>query len=149
MKLTVATPLAIIIDTEDVVHLRAEDQTGAFGILRGHADFITVLEISVVTWRDSKGIEHHVAVRGGVLQIERGELISIATREAVQGDDLRRLESEVIAQFRRGLDQERAAHADAERLYLAAMRQIYRLIRPSHPAKPHMPTADQPDGLER
>ena len=88
MKLTVSTPLAIVVDTEDVVHLRAEDATGAFGILRGHADFLTVLEISVVTWRDDKGDEHHVAVRGGMLEVRRGEDISIATREAVRGDDL-------------------------------------------------------------
>ena len=33
-------------------HLRAEDDTGAFGILPGHADFLTVLAVSVVTWRD-------------------------------------------------------------------------------------------------
>ena len=29
MKLTVTTPLAIVVDTDDVVHLRAEDETGA------------------------------------------------------------------------------------------------------------------------
>ena len=59
MKLTVTTPLAIVLDVEDVAHLRAEDETGAFGILPAHADFLTALAVSVVTWRDAKGVERH------------------------------------------------------------------------------------------
>ena len=133
MRLSVATPLAIVIDTNDVVHLRAEDATGAFGILRGHADFLTALEISVVSWRDSKGQEHHVAVRGGMLEVKRGEEIAVATREAVAGDDLGKLEDEVLVRFRRNLADEKAARIDAERLYLSAMQRIYRLVRPIRP----------------
>ncbi|MFZ1988320.1 MAG: F0F1 ATP synthase subunit epsilon [Alphaproteobacteria bacterium] len=150
MRLTVATPLAIVIDTNDVVHLRAEDATGAFGILRGHANFLTALEISVVTWRDTKGHEHHVAIRSGMLEIKGGEKISIATREAVPGDDLARLENEVLARFRRDFADERAARTDTERLYLAAIRQIYRLIRPGKGPSTSAPSSDQQlDGFER
>ena len=43
MRLTVTTPLAIVAEADDVAHLRAEDDTGAFGILPGHADFLTAL----------------------------------------------------------------------------------------------------------
>ena len=149
MRLTVATPLAIVIDTDDVVHLRAEDATGAFGILRGHADFLTALEISVVSCRDTKGQEHHVAVRGGMLEVKRGEEIAVATREAVPGDDLAQLENEVLARFRRDLADEKAARTDAERLYLAAIHQIYRLIRPGKAvAAPAHSANEQLDGLE-
>ena len=59
MKLTVTTPLAIVVEADDVAHLRAEDETGAFGILPGHADFLTALAVSVVSWRDERGAEHH------------------------------------------------------------------------------------------
>ena len=59
MKLTVTTPLAIVVEADDVVHLRAEDETGAFGILPGHADFLTALAVSVVSWRDASGTEDH------------------------------------------------------------------------------------------
>ena len=55
MRLTIATPLAILLETGDVVHLRAEDETGSFGILAGHADFLTALSVSVVTWRGQRG----------------------------------------------------------------------------------------------
>jgi F-type H+-transporting ATPase subunit epsilon len=129
MKLTITTPLAIIVDVGDVAHLRAEDATGAFGILPGHADFLTALAVSVASWRDERGVEHHVAMRGGMLEVRGGRAIAIATPEAVPGDDLHRLESEVLTRFRRQLTEERAARADAQRLYLAAIRQIVRFLR--------------------
>ncbi len=129
MKLSVSTPLAIVVDADGVSSLRAEDETGAFGILPGHADFLTALAVSVVTWRDGEGVEHHVAVRGGMLAARGGQMIDVATREAVASDDLRHLETEVLAAFRRSLDEEQTARTDAQRLYLAAIRQICRLVR--------------------
>ena len=129
MRLTVATPLVIVIEASNVAHLRAEDDTGAFGILPGHADFLTALAVSVASWRDNRGAEHHVAVRGGMLEVRDGGSIAIATPEAVAGDDLERLESEVLAKFRRQLVEEQAARTDAQRLYLAAIRQIVRFLR--------------------
>jgi F-type H+-transporting ATPase subunit epsilon len=149
MKLAVTTPLAIITDVDNIAHLRAEDETGAFGILPGHADFLTALAISVVSWRDQAGGEHHLAVRGGMLSVEGGNSIAIATREAIAGDDLHQLETEVVASFRRGLEEEKAARADAQRLYLAAIRQICRFLKPgSSPAIPGVPGLLKRDGLE-
>jgi F-type H+-transporting ATPase subunit epsilon len=139
MRLTVSTPLAVVVDTEDVAHLRAEDETGAFGILPRHDNFLTVLTVSVMTWRDGKGIEHHVAVRGGMLEVRDGSSIAVATREAVPGDDLHLLETEVLTLFRQRENEEQAAHADAERLYLAAIRQILDLLRPERRAMPRRP----------
>ena len=138
MRLIVTTPLATIVDTREAAHVRAEDPSGALGILPGHADFLTALAISVLTWRDSQGRQHHVAVRGGALSVRDGSIVSIATPEAVAGDDLHRLESEVLTRFRQQLEAERAAHTEAQRLHLAAIRQIMRLLRPesSHAARP-------------
>lgn len=139
MKLTIATPLAVIVEADDIAHLRGEDASGAFGILPRHADFLTTLAVSVITWRDRGGTEHHVAVRGGMLAVHGGDTISVASPEAVAGDDLRTLEGEVLAAFRRQLGEERAARTDVQRLYLAAIRQIVRLLRPRGTA--HLPTA--------
>ena len=139
MRLSVVTPLAIVIEVGDVAHLRGEDATGAFGILPGHADFLTALAVSVATWRDDRGIEHHVALRGGMLEVRDGNTIAIATPEAVVGDDLHGLETEVLAKFRRQLVQEQAARTDAQRLYFAAIRQIARLLRAER--APTMPVA--------
>ncbi len=150
MRLTVTTPLSVAVDAGDVVHLRAEDKTGAFGILSGHADFLTALAISVATWRDAKGTEHHVAVRGGMLQVEGGQTITIATREAIASDDLHRLETEVLATFHSQNEEERAARTDAQRLYLAAIRQICRFLKSERePSVPGLPGAAFRDGNEQ
>ena len=150
MRLTVITPLAIIVEAGDVVHLRAEDETGAFGILSGHADFLTALAVSVVSWRDGHGVEHHVAVRGGILEVCGGKTIAVATPEGVAGDDLHQLETGVLVRFRHQLEEEQAARADAQRLYLAAIRQIYRLLRPSlSPLRPNVGTSRQTGEIEQ
>ena len=149
MNLTVTTPLAIITKAENVAHVRAEDDTGAFGILRGHADFLTALAISVVSWRDDRGAEHHIAVRGGMLAVSGGDTITVATREAVADDDLHRLETEVLASFQRRTEEEITARTDAQRLYLAAIRQIYRFLHPGRPGPlPRLASAVSQDGGE-
>jgi F-type H+-transporting ATPase subunit epsilon len=148
VRLTVATPLAIIIEASDVAHFRAEDDTGAFGILPGHADFLTALSVSVASWRDDCGAEHHVAVRGGMLEVRDGDTIAIATPEAIPGDDLQRLGSEVLDTFRRQLAEEEAARTDARRLYLAAIRQIARFLRAeSATTMPTTPALGRGDGF--
>lgn len=139
MRLAVVTPLDIVVEADDVAALRAEDATGGFGILPGHADFLTALAISVVSWRDHRGTEHYVAVRGGMLTVLDGAAITIAVPDAVAGDDLHQLEAEVIARFRKQLADERKARVDAQRLYLAAIRQIVRFLRPERAVLPGMP----------
>lgn len=129
MRLEVTTPFATVLRTDEAVHVRAEDDSGAFGILRAHADFLTALAVSVLTWRDGKSHEHYVAVRGGMLCV-RDDVVSVATPEAVVGEDLHSLEADVLSRFRRHIDEERAAHTAAQRLHLAAIRQIMRLLRP-------------------
>ena len=133
MRLTVSTPLAVVVEAGDVTHVRAEDETGAFGILPNHADFLTALAVSVVSWHDARGDERHVAVRGGMLAVHGGDTIAVATPEAVAGDDLPRLRAEVLADFRRRVSEEQKARTDAQRLYLAAMRRIARLLRGQAP----------------
>lgn len=134
MRLTVTTPLVSVVETSDAQHVRAEDASGAFGILHGHADLLVALAVSVLVWRDSHAQAHYVAVRGGMLAVEGGATVTVATPEAVAMDDLRQLESEVLVRFRRQADEERAARTDAQRLHLAAIRQIIRLLRPAQPA---------------
>ena len=137
MKLTVCTPLSILVEASAVAHVRAEDSTGVFGILPGHADFLTVLALSVLSWRDEAGTERHVALRGGVLEVRGGDTVFVASREAVLGDDLTQLELEVVSRFNCEQVAERSARLDAQRLYLAAVRQIVRYLRPDlHPDFP-------------
>jgi F-type H+-transporting ATPase subunit epsilon len=129
--LRIITPLAVVVDEDDVLALRAEDASGSFGILPRHADFLTSLAISVVSWKSSDGTGHHCAVRRGVLSVTGGREIAIATREAVTGDDLATLDQTVLGRFRADLETERTEHVESTRLQLNAIRQIVRHLRPN------------------
>ena len=50
MRLRILTPLSVVMD-EQIDSLRAEDDSGSFGILPGHAPFLTALAVSIVSWR--------------------------------------------------------------------------------------------------
>lgn len=127
MRLRIVTPLSIVVD-EDVDSLRAEDASGTFGILAGHAPFLTALAISIVSWRTAQ-VERFCAVRGGVLSVTAGNTVAIATREAVAGDSLVTLDVEVLAQFQSDADDERTENAASVRLQLDAIRRMVSRLR--------------------
>jgi F-type H+-transporting ATPase subunit epsilon len=133
MRLLITTPTAVVIDDPAVVAVRAEDESGSFGILYGHADFLTALTISVVSWRRADGARRYCAVRRGVFSVSEGSLVAIATREAVAGDDLDRLEHVVLAGFRDAVEAERAARTASLQLQMNAIRRIVRYLRPERP----------------
>jgi F-type H+-transporting ATPase subunit epsilon len=129
MRLRVVTPLAVVVDEEDVASVRAEDASGSFGVLPGHVDFLTSLTISVVRWQGA-GRARYCAVRGGVFSVAGGREVTIAAREAVAGDDLATLDQTVLARFREESETEKMERVDVTRLHLAAIRQIMRHLRP-------------------
>lgn len=129
MKLLVTTPTAILVDVADVRHVRAEDSTGAFGIQPRHADFLTVLSVSVVSYVDALGVERYVAVHGGVLRVRGGSVVEVATSEGLAGDNLEALEKAVIARYQAEADAEAMARTRATQLHLLAIRRIYRYVR--------------------
>ena len=130
MRLVIATPDAIVATYEDIAALRAEDESGEFGILPHHADFLTALAVSVVGWRHADGTQRYCAVRGGLLSVSGGKNIEIATREAIPGDDLADLEATVLGQLATEAEAERQARARAGELRMQAIRQIVGYLRP-------------------
>ncbi len=131
MRLLVTTPTAVIVDEAKVRSVRAEDESGGFGILPGHTDLLTVLTISVVSWQREDGGQRFCAVRRGVLTVSRGTQVAIATRQALLGDDLDTLETVVLDEFRSAADAEQRARTEALKLEMRAIRQIVRLLRPT------------------
>jgi F-type H+-transporting ATPase subunit epsilon len=129
VRFRVSTPIAIVVDEPQAVSVRAEDASGHFGILPGHADFLTVLEPSVVTWRDGTGREHFAAVRGGILTVQGGRMVDLVTREAVAHDDLAVLREAVLAHLRDEAKAEAQEKARAERLHLAFVRHMTQYLR--------------------
>ena len=133
MRLLITTPTAVVVDDRDVAALRAEDDSGSFGILQGHGDFLTALTVSIVSWRHANGERKFCAVRRGVLSVTRGTEVAIATRQALMGDDLDHLEQVVLTEFRQEIESERTARTEALQLQMKAIRQIVRFLRPERP----------------
>lgn len=131
MRLQIITPLSVAVDAPDVRALRAEDASGHFGILPGHAEFLSSLAISVVAWTGADNTPHYCAVRGGMIAVSGGESVTITTREAVPGEDLATLEADVLARFRNALEVERTERVGSTRLQLNAIRMIMRHLRPA------------------
>ena len=142
MKLLISTPMATVIDQDGIDYVFARDATGAFGILPGHADFITVLSISVISWRSAEARMQHCAVRTGVLTVRGGSMVQVATREAVMEDTLHRLGRAVLARMQEQARAQEESRVSITRLQLAAIRQLQRYLdagrgsrRPAAPAR--------------
>jgi F-type H+-transporting ATPase subunit epsilon len=136
MRLLITAPAVLVADSADVISVRAEDESGSFGILEGHADLLTVLTISVVAWRHAIGKTGYCAVRRGVLSVKGGHEVSIATREAQIGDDLDDLEASVLGRFRAEVEAERSVRTAATRLHTQAIRRIVEALHPDFRAEP-------------
>jgi len=133
MRLLITTPTAVVADESDIAAVRAQDETGGFGILQSHADFLTVLSVSVVAWHRADAARRFCAVRRGILRVSGGNEVAIATREAIIGDDLDHLEQVVVGELRSALETERMARTESLQLQMKAIRQIVRYLRPERP----------------
>lgn len=131
LHLTITTPSSILIDRDDVVSVRAEDESGGFGVLPQHCDFLTVLPASVVRWRGADNVEHYCVVGGGVFSVTGGQRVAVACRQGTVGDDLERLEADIAAMRAQEMDIGRRARTEQMRLHARAVRQLMRYLRPA------------------
>jgi F-type H+-transporting ATPase subunit epsilon len=128
VRLILASPGGVAADVEGVHAVRGEDATGHFGILPGHAAFVTVLGVSVLSWRTDAG-ERFAAVRGGVLAVEDGDVVRVGSPEAVVADGLEALQAEVMARMERDAQAERQARQVVERIERQALAELAREAR--------------------
>ena len=142
LHLKITTPSDVMVDSGDVRSVRAEDASGGFGVLPGHADLLTVLSDSVVRWRDATGRERYCAVRGGVLSVAAGQRVTLACRQAVVGDDLDKLNAQVAAMRAAEVDTARRSRVEQTRLHARAVRQLMRYLRPASGAAPAAAVAE-------
>lgn len=130
LRLTISTPTAILVDEVDVRAVRAEDESGSFGVLPGHVDLLTALPASVVRWRTAGGIIRYCAVRSGLMTVEGGARIAIACRQGTVGSDIEKLETDVSALRAAESDTARCARVEQMQLHARAVRQLMRYLRP-------------------
>ncbi|MGC1303866.1 MAG: F0F1 ATP synthase subunit epsilon [Caulobacteraceae bacterium] len=124
MRLLITDPVMVAADHTDVVAVRAEDESGSFGVLEGHADLLTTLSLSVVSWRHADGRTGYCAVRRGVFAVQGGKEVLIASREAHPGEDLNQLAHDVLAGYRARDEAERSTRTSSAKLRMQAIRRI-------------------------
>lgn len=141
LHLTITTPMDVLVDEPAARSLRAEDESGGFGILPGHTDFLTVLPASVVRWRGPDDQLRFCALRAGLMTVTDGARVAIACREGILGDDLSALEAGVAERRADETDADRRARVEQMRLHASAVRHLMRLLRPGRSGALEHPSA--------
>jgi F-type H+-transporting ATPase subunit epsilon len=139
LHLTITTPAVVLVDSDDVVSMRAEDASGSFGVLPSHADLLTMLTPSVVRWRTVAGRTGFCAVKGGVLTVSQGRRVAIACREGIVDDSLQTLEEKVRNVRAQQTEADRRARVAQVQLHARAVRQLVKYLRPGPAGEVHMP----------
>jgi len=91
-RLSVVTPTSMF--EREIKHIRLKDETGFFGVMKNHIDFLTVLVPSLCYYRDANDREMFLAVDGGILDV-RGGTVSLTSREIHESEDAENL-AEII-----------------------------------------------------
>jgi len=89
MKLEIVTPYSKVLDME-VDEVTATGKIGEFGVLPGHAPFLTSLKIGELAYKNN-GITEHMALSWGYFEIQDDRIIVLVeTAEASDAIDLER-----------------------------------------------------------
>ena len=70
----------------DVISFTGMDASGSFGILAGHARMMTSLVTGLARYRTMDGIQHYLAVPGGILYFHDGNL-HLSTHRYLKDDN--------------------------------------------------------------
>jgi len=122
MKLKVWAPTEVVFDQE-VTKIKAEGENGWFGILPRHVDFVTSLIPGILSFELPEKQTEYLAVDHGIL-VKCGAEVSVSTRNAVRGADLRTLKEAVAKQFRALHEKELAAREFEAKLEADLVRQL-------------------------
>jgi F-type H+-transporting ATPase subunit epsilon len=76
LTLEIATPTRLVV-AETVDEVVAPGSQGYFGVLPGHAPFLTTLGTGELTYRIGRD-EHHLAVNGGFVEVRNDKVIVLA-----------------------------------------------------------------------
>jgi F-type H+-transporting ATPase subunit epsilon len=91
---------------DGVLSFVGEDASGSFGILPGHAPFLTVLEFGLARFRTAAGAWEYVAAPGAVVLHRDGDL-HFSARHYLRGSDHEQISAALREQL---LREERSLH---------------------------------------
>lgn len=104
-KLNIVTPKQIL--EREITYIRFKDETGFFGILKGHIDFLTVLVPSLCYYRDINDREIFLAVDRGILNVREG-VVFLTSREVFESEDAESLSEKIDKTILKRTESEKA-----------------------------------------
>jgi len=126
LTLEIATPTRLVVATT-VDEVVAPGSQGYFGVLPGHAPFLTTLGTGELTYRIGRD-EHHLAVAGGFVEVRNDKVIVLAdTGERPEEIDRTRAERARERAERRLAGRGSQEDVDYTRALAALMRALTRL----------------------
>ena len=114
MQVRIGLPGAPLFDGA-AMRLNAVGETGAFGMLPNHIDFVAALVPSVLLLTELDGTERIFGIDEGLL-VKTGSNVDIAVRRGVESADLESLHETVGAFYDTIEDEERVARSALSRL---------------------------------
>ena len=125
LTLEVATPMRLVVSAQ-VDEVVAPGVEGYFGVLPGHAPFLTTLGIGELTYRVG-GEEHHLALVGGFAEVRNDKVIVLADA-AERPEEIDRARAERARErAERRLSGRAPDEVDFARAQAALMRALMRL----------------------
>ncbi|MGH7313123.1 MAG: F0F1 ATP synthase subunit epsilon [Candidatus Rokuibacteriota bacterium] len=128
LTLEIATPTRLVV-SDKVDEVVAPGVEGYFGVLPGHAPFLTTLGIGELTYRKGRD-EFHLAVAGGFCEVRNDKVIVLADT-AERPDDVDRDRAE---RARQRAEQRLAGRTQDEIDYTRALRALARALSRLHVA---------------
>lgn len=120
MRIRLIVPGAVILDAQ-VVRIAAEGAAGCFTLLPGHVDCVSALLPGILSCTTAAGEELVLAVDEGLL-VKCGDQVSIATRQAIRGENLDSLQQAVSERILQLDSRERQARQVLSRLETSLVR---------------------------
>jgi F-type H+-transporting ATPase subunit epsilon len=125
LTLEIATPMRLAV-SEQVDEVVAPGVEGYFGVLPGHAPFLTTLGIGELTYRVGRE-EHHLALVGGFAEVRNDKVIVLADA-AERPEEIDRARAERARErAERRLSGRAPDEVDFARAQAALMRALMRL----------------------
>lgn len=97
MHLKVYSPTGIILETP-VTQVDFESIDGFYTLLPRHVDMVSALKPSILSYKAS-GKQGYIACNQGVL-VKKGENVSVSTKLAITGTDLKQLQKTIEIDFK-------------------------------------------------
>jgi F-type H+-transporting ATPase subunit epsilon len=113
---------------EDVLSFVAEDASGSFGILPGHARLCTVLEFGLARYRAAGAAWEYVAAPGAVIRLV-GDELHFSTRRYLRDPSYDRVRTALAEQLAAEEDALRDVRHSLKRLEEEMLKRLWKLSR--------------------